>query len=272
MGETSNSVRQLFGVRAIGFNATHGFTLNGVPNFKLYGGCVHQNHGPLGAASVDGAEWRKVARLKALGFNAVRTAHCPPSNAFLDACDALGVLVVTEFADTWAQGKNSQDYHLWFQDWHAYDLRQMVLQARSRASVIMYSIGNEIPSRWNAGGKAFARELTAAVHALDGWPASGRAVTSAIPDGPYMHDLDDFDAPLDVVGYNYGSGASWDRDHARLPGRVMVDTESHAIDAFGNWAGPGGVWSSPWVLGEFTWTAQDYIGEVDIGHELGGGV
>jgi len=232
-----------------------------VPNFKLYGGCVHQGHGPLGAASLDGAEWRKARRLKALGYNAVRTAHNPPASAFLDACDALGLLVMTELADTWAGGKNANDYHRWFAEWHGYDLQQMVRQARSHPAVIMYSIGNEIPSIWGGAAPVTARNLTAAVHAADDHAASQRAVTAAIPnENDNMAQLDAVTVWLDAVGYNYGQASHFAEDHARLPDRVVVGTESKARNSFRSWTA---VWnaSTPYVIGDFVWTALDYVGE-----------
>ena len=99
----------------------------------------------LGACAFDRAEERKIELLKAAGFNAVRTAHNPPSPELLDACDRLGMLVLDEAFDCWVEGKNDKDYAIYFKDWWQRDLDAMVLRDRDHPSVIMWSIGNEIP-------------------------------------------------------------------------------------------------------------------------------
>ena len=111
-----DSVATSFGLRHLDMSADHGLVLNGQP-VKLRGGCMHHANGPLGAMAIDRAEERRVEVLKQHGFNAVRTSHNPPSPAFLDACDRLGVMVMDEAFDCWAQGKNPDDYHKYFADW-----------------------------------------------------------------------------------------------------------------------------------------------------------
>jgi beta-galactosidase len=108
-----DAVSQRFGFRSIAFSVDRGFELNGVA-LKMQGGCVHHDNGIVGSAAIDAAEWRRVAALKALGYNAIRTSHNPVSEAFLEAADALGVLVMEEAFDTWSDGKNSDDYHEYF--------------------------------------------------------------------------------------------------------------------------------------------------------------
>ena len=98
-------VETKFGIRTIQFDAVNGFRLNGVP-MKLKGGCYHHDNGPLGAKSYDRAEERRVELLKASGFNAIRCSHNPPSPAFLEACDRLGMLVIDEAFDMWKEQKN----------------------------------------------------------------------------------------------------------------------------------------------------------------------
>ena len=125
--------------------------------------------------------------------NAIRTSHNPPSPAFLDACDRLGVLVMVEAFDCWAQGKNPDDYHNYFWEWWQRDLTTMVLRDRNHPSVVMWSIGNEIPMRFTRTGASLAGKMHDMVHQLD--PGSGRAVTSAYPffndqDSPFLHNLD----------------------------------------------------------------------------------
>ncbi len=125
-----------FGIRSIAFSADKGFQLNSI-TVKLKGGCVHHDNGPLGAKSFPRAEERKVALLKASGYNAIRTAHNPPSPAFLDACDRLGMLVIDEAFDTWNEGKNPSDYNVYFSEWWQRDLESMILRDRNHPSIIM---------------------------------------------------------------------------------------------------------------------------------------
>ena len=106
---------------------------------------MHHDNGPLGAATIDRAEARRVELLKANGYNAIRTSHNPVSPAFLAACDRLGMLVMDEAFDCWSRGKNSDDYHLDFDSWWRRDLAAMVLRDRNHPSVIMWSIGSPRP-------------------------------------------------------------------------------------------------------------------------------
>ncbi|MBX5438067.1 MAG: glycoside hydrolase family 2, partial [Thermoflavifilum sp.] len=130
-----------FGIRTIAFDAHRGFLLNGKP-IKLHGGCVHHDNGPLGARAFDRAEQRRVALLKANGFNAIRCAHNPPSPAFLAACDSLGMLVIDEAFDMWQDAKTPFDYHLYFNHQWQNDLTSMIQRDRNHPSVIIWSIGN----------------------------------------------------------------------------------------------------------------------------------
>lgn len=129
---TNNS----FGIRTIEFSPDNGFQLNG-ETVLLNGGCVHHDNGCLGAAAYDRAEERKVELLKSAGFNAVRTAHNPPSEAFLDACDRLGLLVIDESFDGWRDSKTPHDYSNYFDEWWRNDIESMVLRDRNHPSIIM---------------------------------------------------------------------------------------------------------------------------------------
>ena len=254
-----------FGVRHLQFDAAKGFRPNGVET-KLYGGCVHHDNGPLGSAAIDRAEERRVELLKKQGYNAIRTSHNPVSPAFLDACDRLGVMVMSEAFDTWPQGKNTDDYHVHFDKWWRRDLSELVMRDRNRASVVMWSIGNEIPCRSTPLGANLSLELSTLVRSLD--VGSGRAVTAAYPGVPQdpkgaATSSDPFFAPLDVAGYNYSPDNYWP-DHQRLPDRVIVGTESFATSSFQMWSS---VWNNSWIVGDFIWTAMDYLGESSIGFE-----
>lgn len=252
--QLTDRVTTPFGIRSISIDAVNGFRLNGQP-LKLKGGCVHHDNGPLGAKAYDRAEERKVELLKANGYNAVRCAHNPPSPAFLDACDRLGMLVIDEAFDIWEDGKNPDDYHLYFNDWWQKDLESMLYRDRNHPSIIMWSTGNEIPNREKPEVVKVAKMLSDFIRTLD----NTRFVTCGV--NGITADKDAFLATLDVAGYNYARD-KYVADHQRLPQRVMFATESLPLEAFDYWMG---VTDHPWVIGDFVWTAFDYIGEAGIG-------
>ena len=128
-----------------------GLRINGEPILLRGAGVDHYN-GPLGACAIDRAEERRVEILKAAGFNAIRSAHNPASRAMLTACDRLGVLVLDEAFDMWAEPKSEYDYALRFPDWWEADIEAMVRKDLNHPSVIMYSIGNEVPEAGRPDG------------------------------------------------------------------------------------------------------------------------
>ena len=261
-GRVIDHVVTSFGVRSIDITAEKGFLLNGSP-VKLRGGCVHHDNGPLGAAAYDRAEERKVQLLKQNGFNAVRTSHNPPSQHFLDACDRLGLIVIDEAFDQWERPKNPEDYNLYFDSCWKKDIDAMVLRDRNHPSVVFWSIGNEINERADSSGLAITRKLYDAVKRLD----TTRPVTESLChffDHPgYKWDTTAAAyALLDVGGYNY-LWRQYEADHAKYPDRIMMGTESFAKEAFENWQQ---VEKHPYVLGDFVWTAVDYLGEAGIAH------
>ena len=286
-GEVIDREETVFGIRSIAVDAQQGFRLNGVP-MKLKGGCVHHDNGLLGAASYDRAEERKVELMKSAGFNAVRCAHNPPAPAFLDACDRLGMLVINETFDCWRMGKNINDYHLYFEEWWQRDTEAMVRRDRNHPSVIMWSIGNEVPERSGlSDGVEWRRRQVDCVRSLD----DTRFVTAALPElfeqmGPlpetvspenafdFLNRVPDdaqndvwgprtreFSAGLDVVGYNY----LWKRyeyDSGLFGDRVICASETWPHQAFAFWEAARRL---PHVIGDFVWTAIDYLGESGIG-------
>jgi beta-galactosidase len=250
------------GVRSINITADKGFLLNGKP-IELCGGCMHHDNGPLGAATIDRAEERRVELIKQFGYNAVRTSHNPPSQQFLDACDRLGIIVIDEAFDMWERGKNPEDYHLYFDTCWKKDIDAMVLRDRNHPSVIFWSIGNEINERADAPGLIIAKNLRDEIKSLD----STRPVTEAICffwDHPgYKWDTTAAAyALLDAGGYNY-QWREYENDHTKYPQRIMMGTESFPLEAFENWQQ---VEQHPYVIGDFVWTAMDYLGETGIGH------
>lgn len=255
-GKKLDETQTAFGIRSIKFSAEKGFQLNGT-TVKISGGCVHHDNGCLGAAAYDRAEERKVELLKAAGFNAVRTSHNPPSEAFLNACDKLGLLVMDESFDCWHVGKNKNDYARFFNEWWKKDLEAMILRDRNHPSVIMWSTGNEIVERAGPEAVVTAKMLRSAVRELD----TTRPVTSAVVNAKKWEDLDSLIDVHDIAGYNYHLHSATD-DHLRVPSRIITQTESYPKDAFANWEL---VQDNNFIIGDFVWTAMDYLGEAGIG-------
>ena len=151
-----------FGIRTLSLDPRRGLRINGEP-IDLRGACVHHDNGPIGAATIDRAEERRVELLKAAGFNAIRSAHNPMSRAMLDACDRLGVVVMDETFDMWSQPKTDHDYSLRFADWWKADTESMVRKDRNHPSVVFYSIGNEVPDASTDVGVHQGRAMTDAI-------------------------------------------------------------------------------------------------------------
>ena len=246
-----------FGIRHTDFSVEKGFLLNGIP-MKMKGACVHHDNGPLGAVSNDAAEVRKVSLLKSAGFNAIRASHNPPSEALLNACDSLGILVIDEAFDGWINQKTQDDYHLYFNNWWQRDLESMLLRDRNHPSVILWSIGNEINLRKETAEEiAIAKKMVAFVHQTE----PSRPVISAVFQDTLAKDKDPMFATLDIAGYNY-SHPHIEKDHQRVPSRKIMTTESFPFLAFEYWMD---VIDHPYVMGDFVWTGMDYIGESGIG-------
>lgn len=262
-GKVADAASLNVGVRKIEMDAAQGLRING-ERLKLRGGCVHHDNGPLGTACIPRAEERRVEILKANGYNAIRTSHNPPSCDFLDACDRLGMVVIDEAFDCWEAGnKNPQDYHLYFKEWWQRDLESMIVRDRNHPCVILWSIGNEINERAEPQGVEIGKALAAYAHKLD----PSRKVTAAIchawdHPGQTWENMQPAFSYLDVGGYNY-QWAEYENDHARYPERIMAGTESFPNESFQNWQA---VEKNSWVIGDFIWTAIDYLGESGIGH------
>ena len=253
-----DAVPVTYGIRTIEYSADKGLLLNGKP-LVLNGGCVHHDNGILGAAAFDAAEYRRVRLLKESGFNAMRTSHNPPSEAFLRACDELGLLVIDEAFDGWRDKKNDYDYSTLIDQWWQEDIKAMVLRDRNHPSVFCWSTGNEVIERKKIEVVKTAHKLNALCRQLD---PQKRPVTSALCAWDPEWDIyDPLAAEHDIVGYNYMIHRS-QSDHERVPDRVMVQTESYSRDTWRNYKK---VQDEPWVIGDFVWTAIDYLGESGIG-------
>jgi beta-galactosidase len=270
------------GIRQIDYDVDRGFLLNG-QRVKLLGMCLHHDGGALGAA-VPVETWeRRLKLLKAMGCNAIRCSHNPPAPEFLDLCDRLGLLVMDEAFDEWtvAKGRLHGSYSSLFKEWSHQDLVSMIQRDRNHPSIVMWSIGNEIPQQSDAAGVDIARTLAAICHVQD----PTRPVTSACDN---VHapkpTWPDFLAALDIAGYNYVD--RWGKyretffadDHDKYPLRKFVGTEDVAIGgARGNYFGGGNfgyasamvraeqLWKfnavHDYVIGYFMWTGIDYLGE-----------
>ncbi len=265
-GQPIDEVKTTFGVRVLAWSAENGFTING-KTYKLSGGCIHHDNGVLGACAFDRAEERKIELLKAAGFNAIRTAHNPPSPELLDSCDRLGMLVMDEAFDCWAGGKNHFDYSVVFKDWWQRDIDAMVMRDRNHPSVALWSLGNEIPGIYSDMGGEYGPKLAAEIHSLDktrpvtngilGWPVDPKK-TSA-DDAAKQKNADLNWNSLDIVGTNYNLGRHI-AQHAQFPNRVVVSTESSP---------PVGmayqVADNSYAVGDFVWSGMDYLGECGVG-------
>lgn len=246
---------QSFGIRTIHYSVK-GFFLNG-KKLDLNGGCVHHDNGILGAAAFDRAEFRKVQMMKSAGFNALRTSHNLPSEAFLEACDRLGMLVIDEAFDGWREAKTPYDYATLFDKYWQQDIEGMVLRDLNHPSIIAWSIGNEVIERKKIEVVTTAHKLASKIREYD-----NRPITSAL--AAWDSDWDIYDplaAELDITGYNYMIHKHAE-DHLRVPDRIMWQTESYAKDTYRNWSL---VHDFDYIIGDFIWTGIDYLGESGIG-------
>ena len=247
-----------YGIRTISYDAKGGLLLNGKP-LKLNGACVHHDNGIIGAAAYDAAEYRKVRLMKEAGFNALRTSHNPPSEAFLRACDELGMLVIDEAFDGWREKKNDYDYHTLIDQWWQRDIDAMVLRDRTHPSIFCWSTGNEVIERKHIGVVKTAHQLAERIRQQD---PERRPITTAL--AAWDEDWDIYDplaAEHDIVGYNYMMFKA-EGDHERVPDRVMMQTESFPRDAWQNYER---AMAHSYIIGDFVWTGLDYVGESGIG-------
>ena len=256
-GKMVDSQLTRFGVRHIYCDSRYGFQLNYMP-LLINGACVHHDDGILGAMAFDAAEIRKVRLMKDAGFNLIRTSHNPPSRAFLDACDSIGMLVIDEAFDGWRQAKTPYDYSTLIDSCYREDIHAMVRRDRNHPSIICWSIGNEVMERKDIRVVTTARKMKDAIKDY----CCERPVTEALCSWDSDWEIYDPHAEvLDIAGYNYmlHKHAS---DHERDPLRVILQTESFPRDAWRNWQT---VEDYSYVIGDIVWTGLDYLGESGIG-------
>jgi beta-galactosidase len=295
-----DQVQTPFGIRSLNYDVNKGLLLNG-QHVKLLGMCLHQDGGSMGAAVPIEVWERRLTLLKQMGCNAIRCSHNPPAPEFLDLCDRLGMLVMDEAFDEWTvpKGQLKGSYSTLFNDNSQNDLTAMLQRDRNHPSIVMWSIGNEIPQQSNQRGVDIAKSLAAICHDLD----PTRPVTSACdnvhaPNPTWPAFLD----ALDIAGYNYVDRWREHReiffadDREKYPERKFVGTEDVCVGGvrgsyFGGGGGRGGqavpygyassmiraeqLWkfnaTHDYVIGYFMWTGIDYLGEAGAWPRKGSG-
>lgn len=299
-----DSNEETFGIRTLQVDAKRGLRVNG-KTVKLRGACVHHDNGILGAACYEEVEYRRIKLLKEAGFNAIRVSHQPAAPAMLRACDALGMYVMDEAFDMWTRCKSDNDYGLFFNEWWEKDITAMVNKDFNHPSVIMYSVGNEIPEIGRNQGAKICHDICEKIKSTDntritlaginGVFASGDRIGQIMGDlmaelaqsgeidtsgnvNDFMSVMDaHMDrivkhkaiserlemacASLDVAGYNY-MASRYEDDGVNYPNRVIVGSETYPPEIARNWAL---VKRLSHVIGDFTWTGWDYIGEAGVG-------
>jgi beta-galactosidase len=275
-----------FGIRTFEFTTDKGFFLNG-KHVNIKGVCLHHDLGSLGAAVNKRAIERELEIMKSMGCNAIRTSHNPPAPELLDLCDRMGFLVMDEAFDEWTRNKTRYGYGQFFDEWSERDLTDMIRRDRNHPSIILWSIGNEIPEQDNTNAYEMSSRLVDICHRED----PTRPVTSAC-NTPEVAVKSGFSKPLDVLGINYSmpfyqtlkgkaklvasetaSAVSTrgeynlvqDEDTLKIRKELNNQCTSYDITApgWGNTAESTlkAVKDARWVAGEFVWTGFDYIGE-----------
>lgn len=281
-GQVADDFTTPFGIRDIAYDVNQGFLLNG-RQVKMRGMCLHHDAGAVGAAVPIGVWERRLQALKDMGCNAIRMSHNPPAPELLDLCDRLGFLVMDESFDEWKSPKVRQGYANYFDQWSQRDLTDMLHRDRNHPSIVLWSVGNEIPEQTHPDGANILRPLVETCHRED----PTRPVTAAC-DNVYTDKASATPAflhLLDVVGYNYvdrwGTRREtfYDDDRHAFPQRKVIGTESAVVGSRGDYS-PGAsrppgyllsiiraeqLWKfirvHDYVIGDFGWTGIDYLGE-----------
>ena len=277
------------GIRTISVSKDNGFQLNGITR-KIKGVCLHHDLGPLGAAENKAALIRQIKTMKEMGCDAIRTAHNMPSTMQMEICDSLGMMVMAESFDMWIYPKCKNGYAKFFKEWSDKDITNLVKHHRNHPSIIMWSIGNEIPEQWSKEGMEIAKHLQDLCHQYD-------------PSRPVTQGMDKAEAALksgfaqvmDVPGFNYRVHKYY-KNIEQLPQGFLLGSETAStVSSRGVYKFPVEVrasnnnpysdgqcssydteycsWSNlpdddwkmqddySWVIGEFVWTGYDYLGE-----------
>ena len=277
------------GIRTISVSKNNGFQLNGITR-KIKGVCLHHDLGPLGAAENKAALIRQIKTMKEMGCDAIRTAHNMPSTMQMEICDSLGMMVMAESFDMWIYPKCKNGYAKFFKEWSDKDIINLVKHHRNHPSIIMWSIGNEIPEQWSKEGMEIAKHLQNLCHQYD----PSRTVTQGM-DKAEAALKSGFAQVMDVPGFNYRVHKYY-KNIEQLPQGFLLGSETAStvssrgvykfpveVRASDNNPYPDGQCSSydteycswsnlpdddwkmqddySWVIGEFVWTGYDYLGE-----------
>ena len=284
-GDWKDEYTTVFGLRDLEYRED-GLYINSEKTF-LKGVCLHHDAGALGAAWNTTAWTRRLLMLKEMGCNAIRTSHNPPAPELLDLCDRMGFVVLDEFSDTWSIPKRKNGYAVLFEKWFEKDMEAMVRRDRNHPSVIMWSIGNEVPEQGYPDKYWIAYRLTEICHSLD-----PTRLTTVGSDNPWASEQD-FRNTVDVYGFNYKPHL-YAKFHEANPGKLYYGSETEStISSRGVYMFPIGegveaaeqdfqvcsydIHTVPWgqipelewkyedenpeCLGEFVWTGFDYLGE-----------
>ena len=278
---------QKVGIRTIAVSREHGFQLNGVSR-KFQGVCLHHDLGPLGAAVDRDAIIRQIRLMKDMGADAIRTSHNMPSQMQMEVCDSMGMMVMAESFDAWKDPKVENGYNRFYDEWWRKDLSNLIRGHRNHPSIVMWSIGNEIPEQWKKEGAERARAMTDYCHSLD----PTRPVTCGV-DNPKGGTESGFYASTDVPGFNYRTFL-YDELISRMPqGFILGSETTSTVSSRGVYKFPVEEkkmatyddgqcssydveccgWSNlpdvdleaqddkPYTIGQFIWTGIDYLGE-----------
>ena len=218
-GQTLDEVKQKFGIRTVKVSKEGGFQLNGETR-KIKGVCLHHDLGPLGAAINKAALIRQIKMMKEMGCDAIRTSHNMPSQMQMDICDSLGMMVMAESFDMWVYPKCKNGYARFFKDWSDRDIENLILANRNHPSIVMWSIGNEIPEQGSEDGREISSHLQELCHQLD-------------PTRPVTQGLDHAEASIksgvakvmDIPGFNYRVH-KYEQSIAELPQGFLLGSET----------------------------------------------
>lgn len=288
-----------FGIRTLQLDRKHGFRVNGKV-VNLRGGCIHHDNGVTGTAEFPHAAEFRVKTLKEAGYNAIRSSHYPMSRRLLEACDKLGMYVMDEFADVWTTTKVDFDYGTHMAEWWEHDVSNLVRKDYNHPCVVLYSIGNEIPETGNKFDSQWGKKLADKIRELDDsrfvtnslnlmlsimdrlpkmMAAAGQGENAEVGEiNSMMTSLGDMMGALiasdvagdaiaesasqvDVIGYNYATDR-YEKDGEKYPNRIIVGSETYPQDLDKNWEL---IEKYPYIIGDFSWTAWDYLGEAGIG-------
>lgn len=286
-GRLQDSYSTRFGIRTVEIVPHKGFFLNGKRR-KFQGVCNHHDLGPLGAAVNEAALRHQLTLLKDMGCDAIRTAHNMPAPELVRLCDEMGFMMMIEPFDEWDIAKCENGYHRYFKEWAERDMVNMLRQYRNHPCVVMWSIGNEVPTQWSPDGYRVASFLQDICHRED----PTRPVTCGM-DQVESVLANGFAALLDVPGFNYRTHL-YDKAYEQLPQGIVLGSEtSSTVSSRGVYKFPAErragalyddhqsssydleycAWSNipdldfaraddhEWTLGQFVWTGFDYLGE-----------